>query len=156
MLFAHCFPPEALFIHSPRGNGARAAGTGVGVLPGALGSPESQPLRPACPRLLGRSRPFRGARSLRGPVGFVWVSLGCALPNESPRLQTHPDIPHPAPWLPFPPASPWPWQGRAAPAGPAGWARPPRSHLSSSRRKSRAAAAALQPAEPRARPSPLM
>lgn len=102
VLFAYCFPPMALFIHSPRGKGrdttAHKAGRGRGasgrVLPGARGSPRSQPLLPACPRLLGQSRPLRGARSLRGPVGFVAVPSSCPALKES--LHPRPAKPAPA------------------------------------------------------------
>lgn len=137
MLFTHCFPPAALFIHSPRGNGrdtTQPVGQGAGGghqggfyrgLWAARGaSPCSQPAH----SFWGGHGPLEEPIPCGDqPVGFVWVSLRCAALNESPRLQTQhpPDIPRSASWLPFPPASRrqgspgWPRRlGTAAPLAP--------------------------------------
>lgn len=120
------------------------------VLPGALGSPGGQPLLPARPRLLGRPRPLRGARSLRGPVGFVTVSFRCAALKERLR-HLRPVKRAPARHRPpcstvaaFPSGVPVPRAGQGSPGG-SRRARPPRSHLSSSRRKRRAQPRTLEP-----------
>lgn len=72
-----------------------------------------------------------GACSLRGgggrAVGFVAVSFRCGAlrePLRPPRPAKAAPARHAAPWLPSPPTSPRPGPGRAAPAGPAGRARP--------------------------------
>lgn len=92
VFFTYCFPPVHTFPTKEREghHTARTAACGRGALgralrPGTPGSPGSQPLLPGCPYLLGRSRPLRGARSLRGPVGLVAVSFRCGALKESLR-----------------------------------------------------------------------
>lgn len=138
VLFTYCFPPVALFIHSPRGNGRDTTEPerhGVG------GGRRGEPCRglwaargaspaPSLPTPLGRSRPLRGARSLRGPVAFVAVSFRCVALKESlrrPRPAKAAPGRHPPPCTVAAFSSGFPGPGRAARLAPqAGHGRPAR------------------------------
>lgn len=121
---------------SPRPVPRRAGGAGQGSprLPppdaaGGCGQPGGA--SPCSQRLLGGHSPFRSLFSAGGgggrAVGFVAVSFRCGAlrePLRPPRPAKAAPARHAAPWLPSPPTSPRPGPGRAAPAGPAGRARP--------------------------------